>query len=268
MNGYRPRCTKLHVDQVIWLLPKETKSKHYNVQKEGMWHPVSSPPAQGEENFSCATHRLEWFYLTNVGDTPQPAVLSLRYTLILWGLELLLSLQLFWPSRWSAKHLEILAWPKDAISINKLEEIGTVPSNPCFVLQVITCACNGSLCNPYVHQHIPQWDHTCVLLDEAGNHDTWSSPHDPFWCSTLFAVQIQNCFKTQHTCTSFLPSASRESSELSISPTLPFHSMFPTGKAETFYFVSPVCNEQLCLQSVELHRRVVPRSWTRKAKFP
>lgn len=72
MKGYGHCCTKLHADQEIWLLPKETKSKHYNVQKEGMLHPAWGP-GQGEENFSCAIHCLELFYLTNVGDIPQPA---------------------------------------------------------------------------------------------------------------------------------------------------------------------------------------------------
>lgn len=128
-----------------------------------------------------------------------------------------------------------------------------VPTSPCLVLQIIHCACCRSR-----HQHIPQWDHTVgLLLEEVGNHDTWSSPHGSFRCSTLFAVQIQDCCKTQHTCIFFLPSASRESSQLSISPTSPFHSVFPAGKTETFYFVPPVCNKQLCLQSVELQEKAV-----------
>lgn len=52
-----------------------------------------------------------------------------------------LSWQLFWLSWLSTKHLDSLAWPKDAISVNQLEEIGMAPTIPYLTLQRIICAC-------------------------------------------------------------------------------------------------------------------------------
>lgn len=73
-------------------------------------------------------HCVEQFYL--VGETPQPAALSFRYSLRQQRVELLTQPAAFCLSSLSAKHLETLAWPKDAISINQLEEIGMVPPAP------------------------------------------------------------------------------------------------------------------------------------------
>lgn len=91
-----------------------------------------------------------------------------------------------------------------------------------------------------------------LLLERIGNHEMWSSQHDSFICFALFAVQTENSCKAQHTCIFFWPSAYRDSSELSISPTSLFRSVLPAGRAETFYCVPP---EQLGLQSAELQRK-------------
>lgn len=134
--------------------------------------------------------------------------------------------------------------------------------SPCLVPQVIVCACCGSQ-----HQHIPQWDHTVgLLLEEAGNHDTWSSPHDSFRWPTFFAVQIQNCCKTKHTCSFFLPSSSRESSEFSKSPISPFHSV-SSWKSRDFLLCFPSLQWTPMPPECGITREgCLPRSRTKKSK--
>ena len=137
------------------------------------------------------------------------------------GWSCFISLQLFWLSWLSAKHLATLAWPKDAIRINQLKEIGMVPTSPCLILQVIICACMLQI---PAAAHSPVRSHNGPLAWRDG--ESWNMEL-PTWFIQMFRIislQTENCCKAQHTCIFFLPSACRDSSEFSVSHLLPHHS--------------------------------------------